>query len=79
LRRSSQWTSSGSIVKQGEATRAAFAGIVRGVFGLAEMRPLSFAATALIIGYSLFCSLLANEFAKLLIIRFAATAASAPS
>jgi hypothetical protein len=41
------------------------------------MRPLFFAATALIIGYS--HSLLANEFAKLLIIRFAATAASAPS
>jgi magnesium-transporting ATPase (P-type) len=44
-------------------------GVAIGLYGLAELRPVPFTWTLLIIGYALFCSLLANDFVKTALIR----------
>jgi H+-transporting ATPase len=58
------WASRPSTVLAAALLADAFLGILIGIYGLAELRPLPVLQTALIVGYALVCSLGVNDFIK---------------
>ncbi|KAF0097421.1 MAG: ATPase [Rhodospirillaceae bacterium] len=58
------WASRPSTVLAAALLADAFLGILIGIYGLAELRPLPLAQTALIVGFALVCSLGVNDFIK---------------
>lgn len=58
------WASRPSTVLAAALLADAFLGILIGVYGLAELRPLPLDQTALIVSYALVCSLGVNDFIK---------------
>ena len=58
------WASSPSFLLAAALAGDACAGVMIGIYGLAELAPLPLGQTAAIIGYALVCSLLVNDFVK---------------
>jgi len=62
------WASSPSLLLAIALGGDACAGVMIGLYGLAELAPLALDQTALIIGYALVCSLVVNDFVKVALI-----------
>jgi H+-transporting ATPase len=65
------WSSCPSLLLASALAGDACAGVMIGIYGLAELAPVALGQTALIIGYAFVCSLVINDFVKVaLIARF---------
>jgi H+-transporting ATPase len=62
------WASSPSLLLATALAGDACAGVMIGIYGLAELAPLALGQTALIIGYAFVCSLVINDFVKVALI-----------
>jgi H+-transporting ATPase len=62
------WVSSPSLLLAAALAGDACAGVMIGIYGLAELAPLPLGQTAVIIGYALVCSLVVNDFVKVALI-----------
>jgi len=62
------WASSPSLLLATALAGDACAGVMIGIYGLAELAPIPLGYTALIIGYALVCSLVVNDFVKVALI-----------
>jgi magnesium-transporting ATPase (P-type) len=58
------WASAPSLLLATALAADAGAGILIGIYGLAELAPLALGQTALILGYAFVCSLVVNDFVK---------------